>query len=70
MNGRVWRFVVVLMCLVLTAGVVGKNRALKQLLSECRDGDAHHVDLIFDLQQENADLLDRIIELENEDYEK
>ena len=44
----------------------GKNRALTQLLDECKDKDATHIDLIFDLEQENAKLNDYIISIEEE----
>ena len=42
----------------------GKNRALTQLLEKCKVQDATHVDRIFDLEQENADLMEYIMELE------
>ena len=42
----------------------GKNRALTQLLENSKVQDATHVDRIFDLEQENADLLDDVLTLE------
>ena len=42
----------------------GKNRALIQLLDNCEQQDATHVDNIFDLQQLNANLLDDVLTLE------
>lgn len=43
----------------------GKNRALTQLLEKCQMQDANHIDNVFDLEQENADLLEEIMELES-----
>ncbi len=42
----------------------GKNRALIQLLENSKVQDATHVDRIFDLEQENADLMDDVLTLE------
>ena len=42
----------------------GKNRALTQLLEKCQTQDANHIDNIFDLEQENADLMEYIMTLE------
>ena len=42
----------------------GKNRALTQLLEKCQTQDANHIDKIFDLEQENADLMEYTMELE------
>ena len=61
-----WYLIIFVVTLSIIAGVVGKNKALKQLLDECRDKDATHVDLIFDLQQENAKLTDYIHNVEAE----
>ena len=44
----------------------GKNRALTQLLNECKDKDANHIDKIFDLEQENADLMEYTMTLETD----
>ena len=42
----------------------GKNRALIQLLEKCQTQDTNHIDRIFDLEQENADLMDDVLTLE------
>jgi len=42
----------------------GKNRALIQLLENSRTQDVNHIDKIFDLEQENADLMDDVLRLE------
>ncbi len=44
----------------------GKNRALTQLLENSKVQDATHVDRIFDLEQENADLMEYTMELETD----
>ena len=44
----------------------GKNRALTQLLEKCQTQDANHIDNIFDLEQENADLMEYIMTLETD----
>ena len=44
----------------------GKNRALTQLLEKCQTQDATHVDRLFDLEQENADLMEYIMTLETD----
>ncbi len=44
----------------------GKNRALIQLLENSKVQDATHVDRIFDLEQENADLMEYTMELETD----
>ena len=44
----------------------GKNRALTQLLENSKIQDAMHVDKIFDLEQENADLMEYIMTLETD----
>ena len=59
----------VIMLAVIGAMVVitwqhGKNRALAQLLENSKVQDATHVDRIFDLEQENADLMDDVLTLE------
>jgi len=42
----------------------GKNRALTQLLENSKVQDVNHIDKIFDLEQENADLMDDVLRLE------
>jgi len=42
----------------------GKNRALTQLLEKCQTQDTNHIDRLFDLEQENADLMEYTMELE------
>lgn len=44
----------------------GKNRALTQLLDKCQTQDTDHIDRIFDLEQENADLMEYIMTLETD----
>ena len=44
----------------------GKNRALIQLLENSKVQDATHVDRIFDLEQENADLMEYTMTLETD----
>jgi len=44
----------------------GKNRALTQLLENSKVQDATHVDRIFDLEQENADLMEYTMTLETD----
>ena len=44
----------------------GKNRALIQLLDKCQTQDTDHIDRIFDLEQENADLMEYIMTLETD----
>ena len=61
-----WYLIIFVITLSVIAGVVGKNKALNQLLDECKDKDATHIDLIFDLQQENARLMDITYGLETE----
>jgi hypothetical protein len=61
-----WYLIIFVIALSVISGVVGKNKALNQLLDECRDKDATHVDLILDLQQENAKLMDYIHNVEAE----
>ena len=58
--------VIFVVTLSVISGVVGKNKALNQLLDECKDKDVIHIDLIFDLEQENAKLNDYIISVEEE----
>ena len=62
------RFIVlsIILAMVVITWQHGKNRALNQLLDECKDKDATHIDLILDLQQENAKLNDYIISIEEE----
>ena len=61
-----WYLIVFVVTLSIVAGVVGKNKALNQLLDECKDKDATHIDLIFDLEHENARLTDYIHNVEAE----
>jgi len=61
----------VIMLAVIGAMVVitwqhGKNRALTQLLENGKTQDAIHVDRLFDLEQENADLMEYIMTLETD----
>ena len=65
-NNLGWYLIIFVITLSVIAGVVGKNKALNQLLDECKDKDATHIDLIFDLEQENAKLNDYIINIEAE----
>jgi hypothetical protein len=65
MKGRVIVLSIILAMVVIT-WQHGKNRALNQLLDECKDKDATHIDLIIDLEQENAKLNDYIISVEEE----
>ena len=65
MKGRVIVLSIILAMVVIT-WQHGKNRALNQLLNECKDKDATHIDLIIDLEQENAKLNDYIISIEEE----
>ena len=44
----------------------GKNRALVQLLEKCQTQDTNHIDRLFDLEQENADLMEYIMTLETD----
>jgi len=44
----------------------GKNRALVQLLENSKTQDVNHVDRLFDLEQENADLMEYIMSLETD----
>lgn len=61
-----WYLIIFVITLSVVSGVIGKNKALNQLLDECKDKDATHIDLILDLQQENAKLNDYIIGIEEE----
>ena len=61
-----WYLIIFVVTLSVISGVVGKNKALNQLLDECKDKDATHIDLILDLQQENAKLTDYIHNVEAE----
>lgn len=56
--------VTVILAMACITWLFGKNGALKQLLENSRVQDAIHVDRIFDLEQENADLMEYIMELE------
>jgi len=60
------RFIVlsVILAMVIITWQHGKNRALTQLLRKCQTQDATHVDRLFDLEQENADLMDDLLTLE------
>ena len=46
--------VTVILAMASITWLFGKNRALIQLLDNCEQQDATHVDNIFDLQQLNA----------------
>jgi len=61
-----WYLIIFVITLSVVSGVIGKNKALNQLLDECKDKDATHIDLILDLQQENAKLTDYIHNVEAE----
>ena len=65
-NNLGWYLIIFVVTLSVISGVVGKNKALNQLLDECKDKDATHIDLIFDLEQENARLTDYIHNIEAE----
>ena len=52
--------------MVLITWQHGKNRALTQLLENSKTQDAIHVDRLFDLEQENADLMEYIMTLETD----
>ena len=56
--------ITVLAAMVCLAWQHGKSKALKQLLENCEQQDATHIDNIFDLQQLNANLLDDVLTLE------
>ena len=56
--------VTIILAMVSVTWLFGKNRALTQLLGECQIQDTNHVDLILDLEHENADLMDYIMTLE------
>ena len=56
--------VTVILAMASITWLFGKNRALIQLLDNCEQQDATHVDNIFDLQQLNANLLDDVLTLE------
>ncbi len=62
------RFVMVTVILAMACitWLFGKNRALTQLLENSKTQDATHVDRIFDLEQENADLMEYIMTLETD----
>jgi len=56
--------VIVILAMACITWLFGKNRALIQLLDNCEQQDAIHVDRLFDLQQLNANLLDDVLTLE------
>ena len=58
--------VTVILAMACITWLFGKNGALKQLLENSRVQDAIHVDRIFDLEQENADLMEYIMTLETD----
>ena len=62
------RFIMVTIILAMASitWLFGKNRALTQLLENSKTQDATHVDKIFDLEQENADLMEYIMTLETD----
>ena len=56
--------VTVILAMACITWLFGKNRALIQLLDNCEQQDANHIDNIFDLEQLNANLLDDVLTLE------
>jgi|TARA_B110001454_G_scaffold218424_1_gene246340 hypothetical protein len=58
--------VTVLVSMVVMTWQHGKNRALTQLLENNKVQDATHLDRIFDLVQENADLMECVMTLETD----
>ncbi len=62
------RFIMVTVILAMASitWLFGKNRALNQLLDECKDKDATHIDWVIDLEQENARLMEYVMELETD----
>ena len=58
--------VTVILAMACITWLFGKNRALTQLLEKCQIQDANHIDKIFDLEQENADLMEYIMTLETD----
>jgi hypothetical protein len=58
--------IAIVLAMVAIAFLNGKNRALQDLLDDCKSKDIDHVDLIFDLQQENSRLLEVTYSLETE----
>jgi len=56
--------VTVILAMACITWLFGENRALIQLLDNCEQQDANHIDNIFDLQQLNANLLDDVLTLE------
>ena len=58
--------ITIVVAMVAIAFLNGKNRALQDLLDECKRKDADHIDLIFDLREENSRLLDVTYGLETE----
>ena len=58
--------ITIVVAMITIAFLHGKNRALKKLLNECSNKDITHIDLIFDLQQENDRLLEVTYSLETE----
>ena len=58
--------ITIILAMVSITWLFGKNRALTQLLDEGQTQDTNHIDRIFDLEQENADLMDYVMTLETE----
>ena len=56
--------VTVILAMACITWLFGKNRALIQLLDNCEQQDANHIDNVFDLEQLNANLLDDVLTLE------
>ena len=56
--------VTVILAMACITWLFGKNRALIQLLDNCEQQDANHIDNIFDLEQLNANLVDDVLTLE------
>lgn len=44
----------------------GKNRALTQLLEKSKNSNVMHIDEVFDLQQENAKLMEEVMSLQTD----
>jgi|TARA_R110001592_G_scaffold247151_2_gene509182 hypothetical protein len=56
--------VTIILAMASITWLFGKNRALIQLLEDSKTQDVIHVDRLFDLERENADLLDDVLTLE------
>lgn len=58
--------VTIILAMVSITWLFGKNRALVKLLEKEKVKHAWHVDWVFDLQQENAVLLEEIMTLQTD----